>query len=66
MGTRRVPILVIAIVIAAMTALATFKYVSKADERALGDAQPVVVGPSSVAAKRDPSRVLPVMESFRL
>jgi pilus assembly protein CpaB len=34
---------VIAIVIAAMTALATFKYVSKADERALGDAKPVSV-----------------------
>jgi Flp pilus assembly protein CpaB len=34
---------VIAIVIAAMTALATFKYVSKADERALGDAKAVSV-----------------------
>ncbi len=33
----------IAVVIAAMTALATFKYVSKADERALGDAEPVAV-----------------------
>lgn len=49
MGTRRVPILVIAIVIAAMTALATFKYVSKADERALGDAKPVSV----YVAKKD-------------
>ncbi len=43
MGTRRVPILVIALVLAVMTALATFKYVSKADERALGDAKPVSV-----------------------
>jgi pilus assembly protein CpaB len=34
---------VIAIVIAAMTALATFKYVSKADERALSDAKAVSV-----------------------
>src|SRR4051812_42394864 len=42
-SSRRVPILVIAVVIAVMTALATFKYVSKADERALGDAQPVAV-----------------------
>jgi len=42
-GTRRVPILVIAVVIAAMTALATFKYVSKADERALGNAKAVSV-----------------------
>ena len=39
----------IAVVIAAMTALATFKYVSKADERALGNAKAVSV----FVAKKD-------------
>ena len=43
MSSRRVPILILAVVIAAMTALATFKYASNADERALGDAEPVSV-----------------------
>ena len=42
-SSRRVPILIIAVVIAAMTAMATFKYASNADERALGDAEPVAV-----------------------
>ena len=43
MSSRRVPILILAVVIAAMTALATFKYASNADQRALGDAEPVSV-----------------------
>jgi pilus assembly protein CpaB len=42
-SSRRVPILILAVVIAAMTALATFKYASNADQRALGDAEPVSV-----------------------
>lgn len=43
MSSRRVPILILAVVIAAMTALATFKYAQDADQRALGDAEPVAV-----------------------
>ncbi|MDQ3945402.1 MAG: Flp pilus assembly protein CpaB [Actinomycetota bacterium] len=43
MGNRRVLILVAAIGLAAVTAFATFNYVSSADERALGDAELVEV-----------------------
>jgi pilus assembly protein CpaB len=42
-GNRRVLILVAAVGLAALTAFATFNYVSSADERALGDAELVQV-----------------------
>lgn len=43
MSNRRVLILVVAVGLAAVTAFATFNYVSSADERALGDAELVEV-----------------------
>ncbi|MGH9039800.1 MAG: Flp pilus assembly protein CpaB [Acidimicrobiia bacterium] len=43
MSSRRVLILVAAVALAAITALATFNYVSSADERAFGDAELIEV-----------------------